>query len=66
MAVADVLAIAERAAGTRVLLADPAIGERRITGRFDVADARRLARKLAAALDLAVVDRGGTVALQPR
>ena len=38
----------------RCRLADPALASLQVTGRFDVTDARKLALKLGAALDLKV------------
>lgn len=40
-----------------IRLADPALATRQVTGRFDTADGALLARKLAAALDLDLVDQ---------
>lgn len=52
MPLADVLQYANERNGVQLRLADPALGRRPVTGRFDVSDAASLARKLAAALDL--------------
>lgn len=51
-ALADVLEEANRYSAIKIALADPSLGARRITGRFAVSDARRLARRLALALSL--------------
>ncbi|MGL3822295.1 FecR family protein [Sphingopyxis sp. R3-92] len=40
--------------GVKISLADPALASLRVTGRFDMTDARKLALKLGAALDLKV------------
>lgn len=50
----DVLEEANRYSATKIVLADPALATRRITGRFTVADPHQLARRLAAALSLEV------------
>ncbi len=49
---------ANRVNAAKIEIADAASGNRLVSGRFDVADAGSLARKLAAALDLDVEDRG--------
>lgn len=49
-----------------IRLADPALASLKVTGRFDVTDSRRLARKLAAALDLSVNDRDGEIILSKK
>lgn len=48
---------------TKIVLEDAALASRLVSGRFDVADARSLSRKLAAALDIAVEERSGTYVL---
>ena len=60
---AAVLQYASERSAVPIRLADPALGRRPVTGRFDVADARSLARKLAAALDLELSEDGGTLIL---
>jgi transmembrane sensor len=62
-------AIIDTAAKTNAIpirLADPALASLKVTGRFDVTDSRRLARKLAAALDLSVNDRDGEIILSKK
>ena len=55
---AAVIERANRANAVPIRLADPALGALRLSGRFDIADSAALARKLAAALDLAVREGG--------
>ena len=62
---AAVLQYANARSTVPMRLADPALGSRPVTGRFDVADGRALARKLAVALDLALAEDGGTLILGP-
>lgn len=45
---------AGRENGVKISLADPALASLQVTGRFDMTDARKLALKLGAALDLKV------------
>lgn len=61
----DLLRIANTAEGVPLGVADAHVGSRRVTGRFDVADHRKLARRLAVALDLMVDDRGDRSLLAP-
>lgn len=61
-----VIDAANKTGGRRVRLADPALADLPVTGRFDVADAGSLARKLAAALDLAVDDTGADIILRKK
>ncbi|MCW3835027.1 FecR family protein [Sphingomonas canadensis] len=63
MPLREVLALANRGKPVPIELADPALGERLVTGTFDLADARALARKLAAALDLPLDEGGGRLVL---
>lgn len=55
-----------RVGSARIELADTAIGTRLVSGRFDVSDARALARQLAAALDLDVKEKAGGYVLMPK
>ena len=57
---------ANRVSSARIELADPAIGGRLVSGRFDVSNARSLARQLAAALDLDVQEQAGRYVLMPK
>jgi transmembrane sensor len=57
---------ANAASDRHIALADPTLAALPVTGRFDVADIGRLARTLAAALDLDVEDRGGTIVLRKK
>lgn len=57
---------ANRVGSTKIRLADTAIGGRLVSGRFDVSDARSLARQLAAALDLDVEAQAGGYVLMPK
>jgi transmembrane sensor len=66
LAVRDLLAIVNSDADHQILVADPMIGARRVTGRFHVRDRRALARKVAEALDLRLAERGSTLILHPR
>lgn len=59
----QVIARANRGRRPKLVLADRAVGERRVSGVVDVRESRALARKLAAALDLSVTDRGNVVIL---
>ena len=61
-----VLDRANRVNSAKIRLADTAIGGRLVSGRFDVSDARSLARQLAAALDLDVKDQAGGYVLMPK
>lgn len=57
---------ANRVSSARIELADPAIGGQLVSGRFDVSNARSLARQLAAALDLDVQEQAGRYVLMPK
>ena len=57
---------ANRVSAARIELADSKMARRLVSGRFDVADARSLARKLAVALDLTVEERSGNFVLTPK
>lgn len=57
---------ANRAGGAKIELGDTAIGARLVSGRFDISDARALARQLAAALDLDVKEQAGGYVLMPK
>lgn len=57
---------ANRANSAQIGLADTAIGGRLVSGRFDVSDARSLARQLAAALDLDLKEQPGRYVLMPK
>lgn len=61
-----VLDRANRVNSAKIRLADTAIGGRLVSGRFDVSEARSLARQLAAALDLDVKDQAGGYVLMPK
>lgn len=50
----------------QIRLADPSLASRLVSGRFDVADAGSLARKLAVALDMVVETRPGGFLLTPK
>lgn len=63
MPLREVLALANRSTSAPIELAEPAIGDRLVTGTFDLADTRALARKLAAALDLSLDESGGRLVL---
>lgn len=63
---ASVLDRASAMSGARITLGDPALANRSVTGRFDVSDARSLARKLAAALDLEVAETESGPTLKAR
>jgi transmembrane sensor len=60
---ATVIALANRTGRPRISVAD-GIGHLRVTGVLDIRDTRRLARKLAAALDLMIVERDTDVLLK--
>ncbi|MCM8732415.1 DUF4880 domain-containing protein [Hephaestia sp. MAHUQ-44] len=62
---ATVLAQANRFGRPLLRVADNATGKLRVTGVLDLRDTRALARKLAAALDLRVVETGETLVLAP-
>lgn len=64
---ADLVAQANRNASTPIRFADPAIGERKVSGRFRIDDAAVLAERLALLFDL-VVDRSQPreIVLKPR
>lgn len=57
---------ANRVSGKKIGLADTAIAGRLVSGRFDVSEARSLARQLAAALDLDVKEQAGSYVLMPK
>jgi len=59
-----IVAIANRQPGPDIVFADPAIGKLTVTGVLDLRDTRRLARKLAAAQDLRLVEDSGRLMLQ--
>jgi transmembrane sensor len=59
----DILAIANRTGQPDIVVADDATGRLRVTGVMDLRDTRKLARKLAAALDLTLTDRNGSLQL---
>jgi transmembrane sensor len=62
----QLVAEANRSPGTRIELADPALGALKVSGTMRLGDPR-LADKLAATLDLVVVrDPGGTIRLEAR
>lgn len=61
-----VVARANQANAVPIRVTDPRTAALEVTGRFDVADSPPLARKLAAALDLAVETRRGEILLKPR
>jgi transmembrane sensor len=63
MALRDVLVLANRDSANPIVLADPGLGSRLVTGTFDLADTRALARKLAAALDLTLDESNGRLVL---
>lgn len=64
---AEVIEEINRYASTRIVLGDPALGARRISGRFRLDDPRVLARRLAEALGLRVdVRRPGLIILRRR
>jgi transmembrane sensor len=58
-----VIDAAMEAGASPIRLADPALAELKVTGRFDVSDSRSLASTLAAALDLAAREQGGEIVL---
>ncbi len=60
---ANVLAMANRPGQPTIEVANDAIGSMRVTAILDLRDTRALARKLAAALDLRVVERGASLIL---
>ena len=57
---------ANRVNSAKIGTADTAIAGRLVSGRFDVSDARSLARQLAAALDLDVKEQAGGYVLMPK
>lgn len=57
---------ANRVGSTKIRLADTVIGGRLVSGRFDVSDARSLARQLAAALDLDMEEQADGYILLPK
>jgi transmembrane sensor len=64
---ADLVAQANRTASRQIRFADPAIGEREVSGRFRIDDTALLAERLALLFDLAI-DRSqaGEIVLRPR
>lgn len=62
---ATILEAANRTGRPKISVADDAVGHLRVTGVLDLRDTRKLARKLAAALDLRVVENDDTVLLTP-
>ena len=52
----DVVEEANRYSATKILLADPTLGDRRVSGRFRIDDPVKLARRLASALALDLDD----------
>lgn len=59
----QILAAANSTGTPQISAADPAIAALRVTAVLDLRDTRKLARKLAAALDLRVIDRGDRLIL---
>ncbi|WP_158213692.1 FecR family protein [Sphingopyxis witflariensis] len=57
---------ANRVNATQIRVENPSLANRLVSGRFDVADAGALARKLAAALDLSVEIRADGFLLTPK
>jgi len=66
VAVAELVEAANRGAGRRVRLADPAIGALRVSGRFSIGDANLLAERLALLFDLVRTDQSGDIVLRRR
>lgn len=66
MPLGAVLDRANAATGRRIALADPALASLPVSGRFDVADTRALAQKIAAALDLDVEQRAEGIVLRKK
>ncbi|RZI61479.1 MAG: hypothetical protein EOP94_00130 [Zymomonas sp.] len=67
MRLADVVAEANRYGTTRIVLADPALGDLRLSGGFRPADTRDLSLALAAAFDLKVAEgQAGSITLSRR
>ena len=60
---ASILVVANRDGLPKITVADDTIGAMRVTGVLDLRDTRTLARKLAVALDLRLVERDGTLQL---
>ena len=54
---------ANKDGATPIRFADPALASLKVTGRFDIAESRPLARQLAAALGLAARDQGSEIIL---
>ena len=54
---------ANRVNAAKIRIVDAATGNRLVSGRFDVNDAKSLARRLAVALDLEVEEGAGTYIL---
>ncbi|MEJ5979145.1 FecR domain-containing protein [Novosphingobium sp. PS1R-30] len=64
MRLADVVAEANRYGATQIVLAEPAIGDLRLSGGFRPADTRDLAHALAAAFDLSIAEgQAGSITL---
>jgi transmembrane sensor len=61
----QILALANRQGDPDILVRDPVVASLRVSGVFDLRDTRSLAQKLAAALDLEVVERRDKLVLQP-
>lgn len=61
---AKILTIANRSGLPRISVSDGVIGGLPVTGVLDLRDNRKLARKLAVALDLIVVEKEGTLLLR--
>lgn len=58
-----VLDAANKSSKKPLRLADPTLAQLPVAGRFDIADCESLARKIAAALDLTIDDRGTEIIL---
>lgn len=56
LALGEIVERANRLGGPPIRLADPELASRRVSGRFDISNSDALARKLAAALDLELID----------
>lgn len=61
-----ILEAASKTGGKPIRLADPTLASLSVTGRFDVADSASLARKLAAALDLAADENEDVITLRKK
>ncbi|NML12188.1 DUF4880 domain-containing protein [Sphingobium sp. AR-3-1] len=62
---AQVLGHANRYGVVKIILADPALGQRRFYGTVRLNDTRRLAAVIAHALSLQLLEEGGTIRLSP-